>query len=99
MCRGIIRGVPELILGIIEVLHDDIIKWETEDFGVKFSGYENNDLKIDFGEVIFVARTNNSIRRADITNLARRMKSNQLTDLLRNYESPFYYKRSVELFT
>ena len=99
MCRGIIRGLPELILGIIEVLHDDIMKWETEDFGLKFSGYENNDLKVDFGEVIFLARTNNSIRRSEISNLARRMKSNQLIDLLRNYESPFYYKRSVELFT
>lgn len=40
MVRGMIRGIPELILGFIDVTYDQLRNFDQDDYGFNFQGHE-----------------------------------------------------------
>ncbi|CAD8110451.1 unnamed protein product [Paramecium primaurelia] len=102
MVRGMIRGIPELILAYIDATYNQLSKFQEEDFAQNFKNPETTTIKFNVGELIYLANSNHSIDKSFISKLAKNMKDknkpSQLLDLLQYFNNPQLYKKHVSFY-
>ncbi|CAD8213508.1 unnamed protein product [Paramecium octaurelia] len=101
MVRGMIRGIPELILGFIDVTYKQLEQFKEEDYGFNFQGHESSIIQFNVGELIYAAKQKHSIDRQLISRLAMKMRKNkpsQLLDLLSHFENIQTYRKHVQFY-
>ncbi|CAD8125825.1 unnamed protein product [Paramecium sonneborni] len=101
MVRGMIRGIPELILGFIDVTYKQLEQFKEEDYGFNFQGYETSIIQFNVGELIYAAKQKHKIERQLISRMAnkiRKSKPSQLLDLLCHFDNIQTYKKHVDFY-
>ncbi|CAD8203592.1 unnamed protein product [Paramecium pentaurelia] len=102
MVRGMIRGIPELILAYIDATYNQLSKFHEEDFAQNFKNPETTTIKFNVGELIYLANSNYSLDKSFISKLAKNMrdknKPSQLLDLLQYFNNPQLYKKHVSFY-
>ncbi|CAK66121.1 unnamed protein product (macronuclear) [Paramecium tetraurelia] len=102
MVRGMIRGIPELILAYIDATYDQLSKFKEEDFAQNFKNPETTTLQFNVGELIYLAKFNHRLDRSFIAKFAKKMRDknapSQLLDLLQYYNNPPLYKKHVSFY-
>ncbi|CAD8213348.1 unnamed protein product [Paramecium octaurelia] len=102
MVRGMIRGIPELILAYIDATYTQLSKFKEEDFAQNFKNPETTTLQFNVGELIYLAKSNHSLDRSFIAKFAKKMRDknapSQLLDLLQYYNNPQLYKKHVSFY-
>ncbi|CAK68226.1 unnamed protein product (macronuclear) [Paramecium tetraurelia] len=101
MVRGMIRGIPELNLGFIDVTNKQLEQFKEEDYGFNFQGQESSIIKFKVGELIYAAKQKHTIDRQLISRLAMKMrksKPSQLLDLLSHFENIQTYRKHAQFY-
>ncbi|CAD8173503.1 unnamed protein product [Paramecium pentaurelia] len=102
MVRGMIRGIPELILAFIDATYNQLSKFQEEDFAYNFKGPETTTIQFNVGELIYLAKSNHNLDRSFISKFAKKMRDkntpSQLLDLLQYYHNPQLYKKHVSFY-